>query len=468
MDMTRVDSAIIRSININDCLRPNLNDFKNSIYPDYAKGWEDRRQLTGGNKALWGNWIVTYGNPKQGNSVVTEVKDEADWLRLQSMLRQMRHLGDKKCFTLSIDALYHTFDRPHTPPSTEPKAGKSHPKTARPTPLQDPFMAPSSDDNPDSNTEAQDNRLARDSTTNRQLVEQRAINSADSHKVVVKKQIFAIHLCSESRCPNNKGCCYKLPSTGNHHKVSIDEQLEWAAHIVAATPHVTLNSPPINWIKNYGEGYAQQHFKRQGNRKSDPSTRAIAPIVDPIVSATPAITAQPVQVIFQGPPHQQFYGEQPGGNMHYGIPQNPQFHGQTRPIQRQSQVLIPSSPLRTTASGNDDPMPDFSDHLLRDVTNPNRRQAIEQAIRTINDEFLIIEQLKTPAGVRSLIDAGVKSGIALWVQQQATVFTRHQKQLRDAQEALLALSNGHQPPERQQYPQYPQQPQFYGGGGLAR
>ncbi len=84
---------------------------------------------------------------------------------------------------------------------------------------------------------------------------------------------------------------------------------------------------------------------------------------------------------------------------------------------------------------------------------PRRRAAIERVIQTIKDEFLDLEQLKTPESVQLLRSSGVPGGIALLVSKRVsefkTLFKRQQQVT--AAEGLVAvgvpqfMSNPHPP-----------------------
>jgi hypothetical protein len=66
---------IILGIDLSDFVRDKLEGLQNAFYDDYVKGWEEDRDLTGGNRPRKLHWAVTIRNPK-GNYQTIQVQNQ--------------------------------------------------------------------------------------------------------------------------------------------------------------------------------------------------------------------------------------------------------------------------------------------------------------------------------------------------------------------------------------------------------
>jgi len=293
-DIRKEKDVITASIDINDIFRPDLEALRERVYKEYIKEWEERRHLKGAEKPIQLHWKVAIGNPK-GQFTTVRVTDESSWQRVHASLRQLRHLGEKRtCYKLLIDALYQTFERTKTPPPVDSKNNKARPKTSRPVSLHDDSMLNDPESDLDEYEQDSDNLPAskttkrpRDSITSRQLNLKKTRDASTDTKEATRQKIFVFHVCTEDRCDNYRGCCYKLKSTKTHHRVTALEQDEWARHVIIGFEDVSIDTPPAAWIAKYLEGYNRTNVKRQGNKKADTLTLGNTPSSD--LTATKAV-----------------------------------------------------------------------------------------------------------------------------------------------------------------------------------
>jgi hypothetical protein len=106
---------IILGIDLSDFVWDKLEGLQNAFYNDYVKGWEEDRDLMGGNRPRKLYWVVTIGNLK-GNCQTIRVQNQKSWELVEASLYRIKQYGDQKvCNTLAIKAFYKTIDRAYTP-----------------------------------------------------------------------------------------------------------------------------------------------------------------------------------------------------------------------------------------------------------------------------------------------------------------------------------------------------------------
>jgi hypothetical protein len=470
---------IMLGIDLSDCVRDKLEELQNTFYDDYVKGWEEDRDLTGGNKPRKLHWAVTIGNPK-GNCQTVRVQNQKSWELVEASLRRMKQYGDQKnCNTLAIEAFYKTIDRAHTP--EVPKATtKARPTSIRETPLD--FEPTSPEDDvfsgyvPDTTSlpiYKSSVQKPRDSITNRQLAEKAIRDSSASAQEAIRSQIFNIHECKEEGiCSNAGGCCYVLKRSRTHHKVDVLQQDEWAKHIIVGTKNVTIDKPPLEWIAAYQDTGLNKTIMRRGKRKPDSTDPTIgtantaqpqavqpqAPVIN--YNMAPAPSA-PVQSRF---PYE--YGHShPYGQRAYAPPRRTKYY-------ERQQAPLPSSPIRCI--NNSEALAKYKAFLLQDEAEPPRRQAIESAMDVAQAQFLDdLEILKLPTTIGTLERHKVPSGIAMLIVKRVSEFKRAyngQEELFAAQ-SLMGMGNSRsttnqltRQPSFQPASQYSRRMEEYNGG----
>jgi hypothetical protein len=473
-------AAVLKTIDINDVYSDDLEKLQQHVYTKRIQPWEDIRSLKAHEKCQALHWTVTIGNPKGHHSVV-QVEDKQEWEDVLAQLRQMEHSGDRKnCYKLTIEAVYKSHSRNATPPPiTDLKKNKSQKGTVRNTPLIDPaFIEISSDvDNSedledddydiDSDglpmTQKKPARRPRDSATSRQLAQLRAAQeetaSTDVSLARTRSRLLAVHMCTEMRCENVNGMCFKS-KRGTHHRVTPPEKEAWAQAVVAKAQHASLEKPPRPWLKRYMEGHNETTIKRSGNKKqATPTPAPVAP--EKSIQVHNHMPAHMASFPPQMPAHMASFPPQMPAHMasfppQYYLPPQMSFCAPSqaslqamqldhpRPALRPPPNLPPSSPIRSSGDTREQVATSFGIWLLSQEREPVIRGHIEKAIEVIKDELFDLDQVKGGLARQVLMNAGVKGGIAIGIAQRVSEFKKHFKAERDitAAQDLMKLGQG--------------------------
>ena len=454
--------SMLRNLQINDFTCLDFEDLRAQIYDSRVKGWEETRGLQGGNKTIHRPWHVFIGNHKSTHPV--EVLDSEDWLGILGTLRRKLYQGEKRWpFELVVIATFDTVDRNSTPPPAA-KKGKARPNTVKLISLLsdsvDSQQSSDQEDDEEADIPVAAPKKTRDSSTNRQLASKAIRDTADDKKEVIRKRIFALHHCIDERCSNLRGCCFKLRSRKTHHKINILEQGQWALSVLNEIEGITLETPPLDWIAKFEEGFHETEMKKSGTRRAEPKNEAIQ--AAPPLSNTPEVhyhyappanpTPPPMQPAIQPVPYAQPqfgapYGYYPPGfspfNQHPQSRKRPHFDQGSRSV-----PLAPPAPSSPILAPNDAPdlMIAFKEFVLLGEMPLAKKEALKGALDTITDEFIELEQLKDKAVIERLIASGMKQGIADLISKSVSIFKLDYKGKRDASEGLLALGQ-HQKPQ---------------------
>jgi hypothetical protein len=80
--------------------------------------------------------------------------------------------------------------------------------------------------------------------------------------------------------------------SGNHHEVTLSDQIKWAG-LIGILPDITIDTPPADWIKEYLEDVKLMGKKKQpkGTKKDvkdkqpapQPAPQPVPPQVQPII-----------------------------------------------------------------------------------------------------------------------------------------------------------------------------------------
>ncbi|PMD14669.1 hypothetical protein NA56DRAFT_650779 [Hyaloscypha hepaticicola] len=457
IDGVRKDQTFSKTIDINDPDRESLSNLRTFPFLKYVKRWQEARQLQEHEKPRWGPWIVKVGSSKALDTLT--VDDDDAWFSLLTRLRQMEKNGErdrKLCYQLYVDATFNCFDREKTPPpdSKGKVKSKAKPYTMRVTRLESPSIELSSDqeiedtyqDDEDDDLEAPQNTKTktRDSTTKRQLREKAARDKTLTAQEYIRQQIFSRHLCTDGDCKNEKQCCYVMKLSGNHHEVTLDDQIKWAG-LVGVLPDVTIETPPADWIKGYLENVKLMERKKNGRQASkknvkdvkdeqpapQPAPQPVLPQVQPIIIQQPAPAPAPQP---QYAPSRIYRDEYPRGR--------PRFQ-QRRPAPPQPA----SSPIRRPVT---DLLPEFLEYVLTGKAGTPEEQRIRDAFDVIVQQAFQLDDLRTDTAVTILNQNGVPGGIALNIQRSVSGFSRNWKARQEAAQGLQNMAQ--QAPE---YPEYP-------------
>ena len=241
-----------------------------------------------------------------------------------AVLRLKRHQGkDSLAQNLKIDCHYECFGRQPTPPLPTGKQNKEPPVgKIRRTPLQEPQAKNSLDDNKVEEEEddffsssreetpvpkPRNSTSKRDSVTKRKLMVKKARDKKLLKIEQIRKTLYSLHRCDDSRCDNFKATCFVLKSAKTHHRISIPRQIEWAECIDASLPSVTTSTPPTEWLVAFAEGESLTSMKKAVKKKEESST-------------TPALeTSKPVEV------HNHFGGQPAPVSQPLGFGYTPQI-----------------------------------------------------------------------------------------------------------------------------------------------
>jgi hypothetical protein len=406
------------NIDINDFSQLNFGEIKQQILPE-VKQWASRRTLPMSD-LLSDPWMVTVGALK-GNHQVIKVDSEPQWQSVLSVLRVRKKLKDKACLVARIEAYWRTEDWVEEVASVK-KTNKSQPKSVRTTVYAEP--APSSDQDQEAFSSEDDmapELKGRDSTTRRQLIAKRKADLNASLIDALAQKIFTLHTCRDKRCANYGGCCYVQRSNNKHNKIPQIEQEAWAKMIIAKVDDVTPAVPPGNWVAEWIAGYNEVELKRSGKKASaaaDPAAPmpASAPLNwfnNPLQQQWP-YSSYPLQFPYQQAPSIYPHLAQ--------SPLPPLPAQQSLPAQQAPPTLTPSSPLRSEGSDDDTLLYDYGNWLADREKNPQRRQAIKEAINKASSEFIKFEHLRS-------IDTleGVPYGIMIDLKGNLKAFKEHKK-----------------------------------------
>ena len=271
---------------------------------DFVDEWAASRGLKGIKAPMPVSYEVTLAPGPRKNLPPMDVSTHAQWEQLLAELRKQFHetqsFKKRSGEDVYIECSYVTGSRDEEGTEGSPrktakprKQSKAQPDKVRKISLQDDknrtkiahkgkqqvsdFVVDSvelsstdSSDNDDGKVD--DTPRGRATVTKSQLDQKRKKDLQSTSQELKRQELFALHHCTEPKCANFGTCCYKMKN-GNHHRINLTKQSEWAAEILKE--NATIQHPPVEWIASFLNG---EELMERGNRKKSGKAVQTPPI----------------------------------------------------------------------------------------------------------------------------------------------------------------------------------------------